>query len=549
MQSSEGHRSSSPDPVIPLDRRVVSGRFLLTVAAITGLIVIVFAQNLDAPLKWAVLAISIVPIFTTVYHRLLFLKGWFLHRDLFSSPRLESARRELPGLALLVASCEEPFEVAKMTFDCAYNARYTGTREVIVVDNSLNIDDAGFRMWKSYVEMHAGRNPRVRITFRHNADSAGKKPGNIDLALKLITNSEYVAFLDVDSSLPLERDLLDFAVNEFLNDPKLGVLQLHTVPTNSHFNRLSRAVAVAQLALRMSSLMRASGGFAMFYGHNAIWRRSLLDMNGPWLEHYRDNVMVTEDLLKTLGVYRHGFVLKYVNAPTGEWVPSSLKSLESMWMRWTYGGFQVLFKYFRPIVTAQSLSFTQRVDLMTMLVGYGTSPLVYPLTFLWFATFSAAQAAVLTFVILWLPPLFCFGIMWRQHGGTQRAPILKRLGDLYAGIFLIETFILAVQTRAAANFIAGKKQGWQVTSKSAQGRPRVHQVLFDNMFLVGLSGLGVAGLIAGWGWFHGFAVNAVVSYAVLALVPVQLIVFVIVYGGQVQGADEDVNAAIIDPGT
>ena len=237
---------------------------------------------------------------------------------------------------------------------------------------------------------------------------------------------------------------------------KLGVLQFHTVPTNNHFNRLSRAVSVAQHALRMTYLMRARGGFAMFYGHNGMWRRSLLDVNGSWLEHYRDNVIVTEDLLKTLGVYTNGYSFEYMNVPTGEWVPSSLKALDSMWMRWTYGGFQVLFKYFRPIVTAKGLSRMQRIDLATMLVSYGTSPLTYPLAFLWFAVLPAAQAALLVSLVLWLPMLLCAGVMWRHHRGADRRPMLKRLGDLYAGMFLVETFILAVQTRAVVNFIAGK---------------------------------------------------------------------------------------------
>lgn len=530
------------------DRNVVSGRFLLTVAVITLLVLAVFVQHVDSPVKWVIFTLSVLPIFTTLYNRLLFLKGSVVNRDeVFAPHPTGSTRTTLPGVALIIASCKEPFEVAKMTFDCAYRARYSGTREIIVVDNTQDTTDVDFRLWKSYVESHAGRDAGIRVVFRHNSDSAGKKPGNIDLAQKLIVDSEYVVFLDVDSSLPLDTDLLDIAVNRFEDDPKLGVLQFHTVPTNNHFNRLSRAVSVAQHALRMTYLMRARGGFAMFYGHNGMWRRSLLDVNGSWLEHYRDNVIVTEDLLKTLGVYTNGYSFEYMNVPTGEWVPSSLKALDSMWMRWTYGGFQVLFKYFRPIVTAKGLSRMQRIDLATMLVSYGTSPLTYPLAFLWFAVLPAAQAALLVSLVLWLPMLLCAGVMWRHHRGADRRPMLKRLGDLYAGMFLVETFILAVQTRAVVNFIAGKKQGWLVTAKGTEDRPRGLEVLTGNRFMVGLSGLTIVALVAGWGHCHGFAASALFGYLVVALIPVQLLLCIVVYGGEVQGADEDVLTAVIDP--
>ncbi len=533
----------------PQQRQIVSTGFIAAVAALTAGLVALVVPYLDNPVQWLVLAFSVPPIFTTLYHRLMFVKGWLLHRqDLAAPPRREATGTALPGLAFIIASCKEPFEVAKMTFDCAYAARYSGTREIIVVDNTPDTDDADFRLWKSYVESHSGQDAGVRVVFRHNSDTAGKKPGNIDLAQRLIADSEYVVFLDIDSSLPLEADLLDIAASRFESDPRLGVLQFHTVPTNNHFNRLSRAVAVAQHALRISYLTRARGGFAMFYGHNAMWRRALLDANGSWLEHYRDNVIVTEDLLKTLGVYANGYTFEYLNVPTGEWVPSSLSALDSMWMRWTYGGFQVLVKYLRHILTARGLSATQRVDLATMLVGYGTTPMVLPLAFVWFAVLPTSAAAILTSVVMWLPTVLCAVIMWRQHNSGQDLPLLKRLGDLYGGMFLVEAFILAVQIRAALNVVAGKKQGWRVTAKCSEDKPRALGVLLDNRFVVMLSTLTIVALVGVWGYRHGFSLDALMDHAVLAMIPVDLLMCVVLYGGEVQSADEEVMAAVIDPG-
>lgn len=528
--------------------QVVSPGLIATVAALTVGLMALAVPHLDGPAEWLVLAISVLPVFTTLYHRLMFARGYLLHRHRADAPapgRPVSSRP--PAVAFVIASCDEPFEVARMTFDCAYTARYSGTREIIVVDNTVGTGNAEFLLWKAYVESHIGRAEDIRVVFRHNADSAGKKPGNIDLAQRLIAEAEFVVFLDVDSSLPVDTDLLDLAVSRFAADPRLGVLQFHTVPTNNHFNRLSRAVGVAQHALRISYLMRARGGFAMFYGHNAMWRRELLHANGSWLEHYRDNVIVTEDLLKTLGVHAHGYTVDYLNVPTGEWVPSSLRALDSMWMRWTYGGFQVLCKYVRPILTAPGLSRTQRVDLATMLVGYGTTPLVYPLAFVWFAVLPTAVAAVATAAVVWLPQALCAAIMWHRHHGPAGRSAAGRLADLYAGMFLVETFILAVQIRAGVNFIAGRRQGWQVTAKGAEDKPCALATMLGHRFMVALSALSLAAIALGWAW-HGFGAAALVGYAVLALIPLQLLVCLAVFAGQVQGPDEAVAAAVIGAG-
>jgi cellulose synthase/poly-beta-1,6-N-acetylglucosamine synthase-like glycosyltransferase len=302
------------------DRQIVSVKFLLTVLVVTGLFFGLVIPYLNSVATWVVLAISIVPVYSIIYSRILYLKGWFLHRhDLFSPIHEEPKYTELPDLAFIIAAFNEPYDVAKMTFDCAYRASYTGAREIIVVDNTKDIGRDDFQMWKLYVESHIGQDDRIRVVFRHNTQEGGSKAGNMDLAQRLIDTAEYVVFLDIDSSLPLDSKFLDAAVRKFETDAKLGILQFHSVPTNGHFNRLSRAVAVAQLGHRTRELIRSHGGFATFYGHNAMWRRSLLELNGSWLEHYRGNLMVTEDLLKTLAVHTKGFKSEYMNVPTGEW--------------------------------------------------------------------------------------------------------------------------------------------------------------------------------------------------------------------------------------
>jgi hypothetical protein len=217
-----------------------------------------------------------------------------------------------------------------------------------------------------------------------------------------------------------------------------------------------------------------------------------------------------------------------------------------MWMRWTYGGVQVLFKYFYHIVSAKGLSFTQRVDLLTLLVSYVASPLIYPVTFIWFAVFPPGQAAVMTFVINFLPQLLCGALLWHLHSSVVRLPFIKRVWDLYSGIFVIETFIHSVQIHAVVNFIVGKKQGWRITSKSSEEKPRGREVWLNNRFRVTICTLAIAALIVGWGWHSEFATNVLINYLVVALIPINLLLSVIVYGSQIQGAHETIADATVD---
>jgi membrane glycosyltransferase len=217
-----------------------------------------------------------------------------------------------------------------------------------------------------------------------------------------------------------------------------------------------------------------------------------------------------------------------------------------MWMRWTYGGFQVLSKYFRAIVSAKGLTTTERIDVVTLIGSYAATPLIFPVAFLWFAVFPPALVALMTFLIIFLPPLLYAGLYWHLNNTAERLPLIKRVWDLYSGLYVIESYVFMVQLRAVVNFFAGKKQGWKVTVKSGEEKPRVRDTLLDNGFMVTLAALSITALIAGWGWYSGFAANELPYFLVVALIPVNLLVCVMAYGGQVQHDDENADDATID---
>jgi cellulose synthase/poly-beta-1,6-N-acetylglucosamine synthase-like glycosyltransferase len=191
-------------------------------------------------------------------------------------------RKSWPTVAIVIPSYKEPFEVCKMTFDTARDVDSRGKKILLVVDNSPDPTDPRIREM-ARLRRGAPRPSRPEARFLHNRERAGLKPGNLDAADRALGGAEYV--LDVDSSLPLRRRILDRAIAQFEADPRLGFLQFHTVATNERFNRLTRAIAVNQNFLRLSQYSRSFGGFALFYGRNGIWRHVAVAKTGPWLEH------------------------------------------------------------------------------------------------------------------------------------------------------------------------------------------------------------------------------------------------------------------------
>jgi len=538
-------------------QRIVDWRFLITTFLLSAVYVVALVDHVHGALAWVLFCLGVPVVYAAVYKAclqarvVLFPSYWDsrLRSRWQVAPRAEAGPgnvAEVPVVAFLLASYQEPFEVAKMTFDCARDSEYAGRREIIVVDNSNDRESEDFKSWKAYVESHIGKDPHVRVVWAYNEKKGGMKPGNIDLAQTLIAEAKYVVLLDVDSSLPLRGGLIGRSVADFETDEKLGILQFHTVATNDHFNALTGPVAVVQNALRILHLLRGDGGFAMFYGHNAMWRRALLDAQGPWLEHYRGQVMVTEDLLKSVGAYLRGYTVRYVDVASGEWIPSSLDALESMWMRWGYGGFQVLFKYARRILTSPNLAPLERFDLLTFMGSYLVGALAFPMSLLWILTLPPARVGVLTFVLTFLPPAITAMVVHRRYTSELSVSRAKKLWDLYAGVFVMDAFIVAVCLRAVINFLLGVKQGWKPTAKGLEARPTWPQVIARNLYVVGLAVTILVVLAAAWGSHTGFALAQLPSYLPQAFVAFNLILCIVLYGRQGRNPEARIEGTTID---
>jgi hypothetical protein len=190
-----------------IERPLVTAGFLATTLALTGVCLAAQLWNLPAdPLLWLLVVVSILPVYSTIYHAVLFAKAAISPAQV-DAPSVPLIKGNHPAIAFIIASYEEPFEVAKMTFDCARDIAYPGPREIIVADNSQATDSEDYRRWQSYVESHRSDRNR-RVTFVHNENKSGLKPGNLDLAITLVKDASYVMFLDIDSTLPRRTNML-----------------------------------------------------------------------------------------------------------------------------------------------------------------------------------------------------------------------------------------------------------------------------------------------------------------------------------------------------
>jgi cellulose synthase/poly-beta-1,6-N-acetylglucosamine synthase-like glycosyltransferase len=290
-----------------------------------------------------------------------------------------------PAVAVLLPTYKEPLDVGRMTLDSVLGQNYRGRVKIIVVDNGAEYKD--LQAWEDYVVSMNGHNGIETVFIRRDPSLPGYKPLNIDIGLEQgVFNDpdvDLVLLLDADSTLP--PDALRLVVPEFDCDPKLDFVQIRTVPTNGHFNPLACAVAISQNVQRYTLGLQGHGGAPMHYGHNNVVRRSALESAGKFVSYdRRGKNIITEDFELMVRLYQKGRHGKPAWISSGEWVPSSLDATESMWQRWAYGGLQVWFKHFLPMLKA---FWSGRITFYAYV------------TFLMYGGFYLAQGAVPLFVL------------------------------------------------------------------------------------------------------------------------------------------------------
>lgn len=444
-------------------------------SVVFAVITVVFCAIASGSLLASMLGFILFPLVVNFYNEINIFSRLYFFNPKKLVPSIVRDAGALGSTAIIIASRNEPFEVAKMTFDSALALIYpSGKKEIIVVDNS----DVAFRdyeKWKNYVSSFELNAPShvdgVKVLFIHRDGTEGFKPRNLDIALDAV-ESEFILYLDVDSTV-LEDTLLRITPM-FLRDKDIGFVQLHTIPTNAKGkSALALVQGLRNYFLRLETGFYSHISHSLFYGHNAIWRTDVVRDLGSCLEYHNDEVVVTEDLSMTLRASFKGYYGIGAWLYSGEWVPESMKETEAMWLRWTVGTYQVYAKHFTKIENVKKLHTREIIGWLQhigVLVNYGLLPIVVACGLVF-----QSKILMLVAVLSLLPEIIqCVSAYSKLSLGEMGA--FRKMAKCYSAFLILGAFINWVRYIGLFRYLTGKKQGWTPTGKSGE----------DNILLVSI---------------------------------------------------------------
>ncbi|APC97633.1 glycosyltransferase [Francisella frigiditurris] len=408
----------------------------------------------------------------------------FGFNDRYYIPDLDN--KPTKGCSIVITTRNEPFEVCKMTFDSAHDLDYpVELKEIIVVDNS-DLEFKDLNKWKEYVNKHKEIYGDNKCKFIHRNGVEGFKPRNLDIAIDNVIFN-YVLFLDADSTLP--KQALNVGMKEFEKVEKLGFVSFLIQSTNYEVNLMTRVTSIFQNTIRYFNEFTGKYGYCNFQGHNGIWSKEALDKTDPWEEYYRGEVMVTEDIAAGFRCYEAGFESKPIFLKTGEWMPTSLKEFERMWLRWSFGGMQVMHKHIKRMLSSSNVTFRVKLDMLYLLFKIAVSG--FPFLALLVVAFPRNDLGLAILINLTLLPLIILSI-WYYFYGELKGNIFSKIWQIYISNFMLSSFVFWCGIKAEINFYLKKPQGWKPTCKkqvkddtwSVILRQHVGKILFSSFGLL-----------------------------------------------------------------
>lgn len=276
---------------------------------------------------------------------------------------------DLPWVDVYIPTYNEPLQVLEKTITGALCLDYPNFK--------LWVLDDGRRSWlKDYCDAKG-------VGYLTRRDNSHAKAGNINHALTM-TDAEFVAVFDADF-IPQSNFLI--RTLGFFEDPKIGIVQVpHAFynhdPMQANLS-LGKALPHDQ-SFFFEAIMpsRDAWNTAFCCGSNSVVRRAALQAAGGGLP----TESVTEDILLTLNLLRHGYVTRYLNERLAYGLaPESLNAFFVQRQRWARGGIQIMYLAAGPF--GRGLNFVQRIMFLPM-HWLSQSPafmlaLIAPLVFFW----------------------------------------------------------------------------------------------------------------------------------------------------------------------
>ena len=276
-------------------------------------------------------------------------------------------RPQLPAVDVLIATYNEPREVLEKTI--------IGALALDWPDARVWVCDDGRRAWLRDLCAAKGAGYITR------PDNAHAKAGNINHALAC-TDAPFVMVLDADF-VP-QRGFLMRAMG-FFDDPAVGIVQVpHSFYNHDPMqqNLALRDAMPDDQRFFFEAIMPGRDGWdaAFCCGSNSITRRSAFAAIGGGLP----SGSITEDMLLSLALLRHGLVTRYLNEPLAFGLaPESLTAFFVQRARWAQGAMQILFLKDGPLGPGHALRHrifflpTAWISQCLMLITAVLAPLVF----------------------------------------------------------------------------------------------------------------------------------------------------------------------------
>jgi cellulose synthase (UDP-forming) len=409
-------------------------------------------------------------------------------RDLLSGART-------PSIDVFITACGEPLDIVLGTVRAAKDMQVAHHTWVLDDGRSDELRDACAAVGVGY----------LRREGREHA-----KAGNVNAALAR-TDGEFVVILDADH-VPSP----DFLVRALphMHDPSVAFVQ-----TPQAFPSARGLVAVGTAEAQRifyELVMPGRNHFNAVFcvGTNVIFRRSALDeIGGIYTESN------SEDIWTSLQLHRRGWRSVFVPETLARGIaPDNLLAYFKQQFRWSYGGFEVLFR--GGLLRGRGLTVDQRLQYLLTGTNYllSLAALVFmfvPAAYLLFGL-SPVDAQTDTWLLHYAPFYALLVLVtWLQCGGFKPQAIVTSIGSA------------PVVARALTMVLLRRKASWTVTNARSGRLPGVELVLPHVALLllnlvaiaVGLYAMSDAPatiLAVGWASLHVLVLGRVIAEAVLA---------------------------------
>ena len=374
----------------------------------------------------------------------------------------------LPFVSVLVPMHNEELVargVLDALLDCDYVQDETGKKKMEIIPINDFSDDNTQAILDDYSLKYSCIKPLHRYEGEHG------KPAALNDALKKARGSIVIVF-DADY-IPSKGLVMELA-KAFL-DPSVGAVMGRVIPVNTNKNILTRLLDLER-----------SGGYQV--DQQARYNMGLIPQYGGTVGGFRKDLILktggfnikilAEDTELTYRFICRGWKVVYANAAECyEEAPENWVVRGRQIRRWARGHNEVMFKYFKPLFQAKSLSFFQQLDAFMLLTIYLMPVILLFGLFDSLALFFLDQMDVISgwWVLLFVGAYNAFGNFAPffeictaaiLDGSRQRMLLLPYLAFNF---YFYLCFIAMGFADAIIDKITSRKTKWQKTIRFRQG--------------------------------------------------------------------------------